>query len=67
MIFSRFTHPCVTIGVLAELWIEEVVNVIIGTLSSADVDRKIDVMSDNDVGVLAGVSATVLTLLMPSL
>ena len=71
--FNRFTYPCVIVDVLADVWVEEiremlvggfVINVwadmVIGTLSTVYVDVTFDDVSDIGVEVLTDVNTNVL-------
>ena len=71
--FNRFTHACVVIDVLADVWDEDIIkvlveefvinvwtDVLIDTLSGVCLDVTIDIVSDVDVEVLTDVNGNVL-------
>ena len=81
MIFNRFTHPCVIIDVLADVWVEEIIKILVGvfvinvwtgvvidTLSGVSAEVIIDVV-DCDIGVeaLTAVNANVVVATMTDL
>ena len=72
MISKRFTHPCVIIDMLSDVWVEVFVgdtrsNVMIDTLSDEKVDVIIDVVFEIIVEVLVDVKANVLAVATTSL
>ena len=71
--FKIYTHPCVCIGVLAEVWVEDVIKtpveefvtnlraaVVIGKLSGVKLDVVIEVVFDIGVELVTDVNANVL-------
>ena len=48
MIFNRFTHPCVIIDVLTDVWVEDVTRTLVKVFP-------INVWADAVVGTLTGV------------
>ena len=77
VIFNRFTHPCVVIDVLADVWVEKIVKVLVGafvinaradtvvdTWSGVYVDVTTVISPDIDVGVLIDVNPNALVAAM---
>ena len=79
MIFDIFVRPCVVIDELADVWVKEVIKILVGVFVinvwgdmvlatfSVYVDVTIDVVSDIDVGVLTAVNTTILVTAMTAL
>ena len=77
MIFNRFVYPRVTVDVLADLWVGEVIKALVGwfvvnvragvVLSGVQVGFKIDVVSDIAVEGLTDVNANLLVAAMNAL
>ena len=60
MIFNRLTHPCVIIDVPADVWVEEIIKVLVGAFV-------INARADTVVDTWSGVYVDVTTVVAPDI